>query len=728
MGITVDRTVIVQDTDNYLTFPVAGRLADGTLVAVWSDRGDHYDGKSSSTRAALSTDGGLTWQPPFTISPQPASPVSMASHPGGRLALLEMDEQPYRGWVRISSDGTTWTAPRAVTWDAPAGAWTYPCGLLWLDDGSADGLMLATSYGTGGILISASNDAGLTWQAWSALTANPYDGGFGESETVIAETAGGDLLMLTRVYNRSDSSRVVVSRRSSDRGRSWTAPTTAYAGSGMPAMTVMPSGVIVATVRDTRGVTAQPSSWTLAMSTDDGRTWTLHPVSDGWMMYGQVVPTAGTAAVLVSAHQVRGSQTDNNILALHLTITDAPASPRVDTVSLRREQRWVWGSFITGQIQGELRPLPGSSWSQSVDETSITLKLSTNSEDWVPGMLSAIFPWRSFLAVIVGDEILAAGPYTHDTWDADSREITLHARGGEAYLDRREFMQLTAESQDWELYDRAKKEPKSWTQTTFNDRWPSIVSKVLTQMLSWKGQGIYAQEMPNIIAPPAGIYGNATTYRTLAMEHPGVGEILRDMEGHTEGVEWEVRPTWQSSPDEGIIQWQVLLGDPLIVTHGMASWSHDRVSNLRTSRDGRKLTTLYHASGGRAVDEPLHVTLRAGGSQLMLETHDSSFGNVRTRTDLAREAVQRFRVLSRPILDYAFSVPLSTVSAWRPGDFALLTGDPTADMEYDAVLPHLPRETRLRILARSGSADSELVSVKTQRLAPEDDDAWLQTY
>lgn len=725
MAITIDRITAVRDDDVYSAFPVAALHPSGLMVAVWTRKADHYSWDENSTWTATSSDLGVSWSQPQMVSDRIASTVALTQL-GDRMALLEMT-YPYAGWIRVSGDGVAWSEKRHVRWTVPSGHWTFPCDLAWIDDGTADGLMLATCYSRAGIFISASRDAGLTWQDWSAPRVTTHaTGNLGESESVITQTAAGDLIMLTR-WDKDPARGGEYStyvRRSTDLGRTWSEPEYAYRGSGMPHTTMMPDGTLIANVRDQIS-DSTPNSWSLAVSRNHGRTWSVDELSDGWMMYGQLVVTGDTTAVHVGGHQVRGSSTDCDILALHLTITDAVQVVPV-TVTKDGEERWVWGDFITGQIQGELHPLDGSTWEDSIDESQITVKLATNATSWAPGILSAIYPWTTFFGVLRGDEILAAGPVTHDTWDADSQTITMHARGGEAYLSRREFMPLYAQTAGWDFYDRAKKEPKSWAKTTYADlTWPQVASKVVSQMRAWRGAGDFAQEIPNLTISTGAGSGRTITKEMLALDHPRVDEILDEMEGHSDGIEWQVRPVWASTPAAGIIQWRVILGNPLIVTNGLASWSHDSVHRLRTSRDGRELTTVYHATGGRAADEPLSVTRTAAGSRLMLETHDSSYGWATNRTDLARATVAPFRILSRPILDYEFAVSAATVTAWRPGDFALLTGDSTASLEHDAVLPHLPRETRLRIIGRSGRAGDDLIDVRTQRLAPEDDDAWL---
>lgn len=286
-------------TGRYEGFPGAVRVpSSGRIVVAWASQTDHYT--QDVVRSVWSADDGVTWSAPVTLpipAGQSAAGMAAMAARGSRVVLLMLSRPDLRAWVSWSDDGgVSWSAPVRIVTGAPD-TWDFPSGLAWVEDGSTDGLLLATSYNNSGIRVTASKDRGATWEPWSQPSTAPWDSG--PSETSIVQTAAGDLLMSLRWDE-------IHTRRSTDFGKTWTSMRVAVrAASGMPTMTTMPNGSIVMAIRRTgAGVTYE--SWGVAVSEDDGWSWRTIPVSDEWMMYGQAVPTSDPErALLVGSSQVR---------------------------------------------------------------------------------------------------------------------------------------------------------------------------------------------------------------------------------------------------------------------------------------------------------------------------------------------------------------------------------------------------------------------------------------
>lgn len=723
MAITIGAKRIIADTNRYLAFPTAAFL-DGLLIASWADKSGHFT-TDAETWIAKSRDGGRTWGPARLLTEREAAPAGMATHPTAphKWAVLEWAQKPYRGWVRTSPDGEYWSEKRPVSW--AGSSWKFPCGLTWLHDGTQWGRMLATCYGGSGIGVSESRDGGATWTHLPSPTdVTVFGDGSGESETTITLTAAGRWLMLTR--QDRVGGRLVWARFSDDEGQTWTPKKRAFASGGLPSCTLLPDGTLVATVRDDTP-DGTPESWALATSTDDGQTWSVQQISDGWMMYGQVAATYPGSAVLVGASQVRSGKTDSDVWARPLSVPDRTRQ-RVIGEEPPPLERWLIGSFATGEVRAILPVEEGSSWSADVCGSQMTAQITVTKT--AETMLQHVIPWRDYLAVVIGDQIMAAGPIVSDVWDADRNSLTLRARGAEEWTQRRMILPARARQDGvwFNMHDKAKKEPAAWAKMKWeNKTWPEISADILKRALTWKGIDPWAIDAPNILVPTQKPFGDKTTYEIDGMDFVSVSSMLDEMEKSDGGAEWQLKPGWvNNDPATDRIVWTFNTGRPLISSGRLATWAHDRVAGLRTSRDASKLTTLLHATGGRQNDTPVSVTTGGAGSTLLLETLDSSHSNISDAKRLRQIAQESLHYLGRPTLEFEFQVPMKQTRLWAPGDFALLIGDPGAALPWQARVPLLAAETRLRITGRSAKAGDQLVTVNTQHLAPEDDNAWLQ--
>lgn len=314
----------------YHAFPVAMRLPDGRVLAAWVDYENHYGGSSPAARYAISTNAtGTTWGAPQHLHSEAGhlwAPSGIARL-GNRLAIMLNRNSPRRGYVIITTNPASWPAPnlaREIDW----GQERYPAALTWIDDGTTDGLMLATGYGlTLGIRVAASRDAGITWTPHAQL-----DHLTGFTECHITQTARGDLLMLARV-DSGPLKDTIQALRSTDEGATWTDPVTVIMGaSGHPMTTLLSDGRLVVTLRDklrqqTGGVVVS-GGWSLGWSDDHGATWQVTPVLDERMMYGQVTenPTNGSL-LLVGSTETASDRAHVWARPIHELLPTVPGMP-----------------------------------------------------------------------------------------------------------------------------------------------------------------------------------------------------------------------------------------------------------------------------------------------------------------------------------------------------------------------------------------------------------------
>ena len=356
------RTTLV-DTSRYEAFPVACQMTDGRIVLAWQSLENHYGGPSSVGKVRISSNDGTSWSTAYTIK-EPATspaqtwvPVGVATHGGTVAMLLYTNSASGRqGWITTSTNPTAagnWTPLVRVAW--PSNDWNFACSLAWVDNGTPNGLLIAAAYGSLGIALSVSADKGATW-----TPRGPQISGYTESAVT---QVGTQLVMLAR----DDNTHAIVSMISDDWGVTWSTPRLAAANAeGLPHVTQMPDGTLLATIRDLNGLGYQ--SWSLIHSRDNGTSWSKVQVDDSWMMYGQVVPLKSGVVLLFGASMVRGSSTNCDVWQRKLTLTpsrvvDAASLDQLrDALTARATYTptWYTGTAITlgnGSTTGAYRVL-----------------------------------------------------------------------------------------------------------------------------------------------------------------------------------------------------------------------------------------------------------------------------------------------------------------------------------------------------------------------------------
>lgn len=289
----------------YDAFSSAAISDDGTIVVAYGSQNTHTQ-PGPGTTVRTSTDGGLTWSTPIVVAAGLGS-CGIAAFKNKFAVLVRVNSPTSKGRVFVTSTPTnaaSWLP--AVDIDTYLPDWMYPNDIAWLDDGTANGLMLVTMYGANGVAVAASTDAGATWSHRSWLSTVAWNAGPNESS--IAANARGELVALMRDDSQGGNASTAASmwkvRRSSDWGMTWGASSTVLtATSGQPRVKLMPNGQLISPIRDTSD-TSTPQSWAYAYSDDHGTTWTKHAMNGELMLYGGIVPISMTKALMVGSSEI----------------------------------------------------------------------------------------------------------------------------------------------------------------------------------------------------------------------------------------------------------------------------------------------------------------------------------------------------------------------------------------------------------------------------------------
>lgn len=370
----------------YEAFPRAITLNNGKILAVWGSLTDHYTNNGPSKGLMSTSTNGSTWTTPIPYSDGEHLPVGI-SKMGSRVAMLTMTRGPYTGWISVTSTPeTSWPQPTMIPHEAWGGdSWKYPADLIWLDTGTTDGLLIASSYGGNGLLLTASEDAGKTWKPYSVVTKQAFGNSSGPAEPTLTLLPDGRILCMIRNDEYAADTFAFTASWSSDRGKTWTEPVVVLSGhTGQPKVTVMPDGALMVTLRK------RPKSleWRLGESRDGGKTWTVSDPKLGDMMYGEIVNITGSSWLIGSS---QNSTSDSDIFSIKLTQTvtsrTLESTPKERTSNVR---------FVEGLNLTE------GTYSESVTDL-VTYLLVVGSEDplsdaeekakviqWVPAPQSAI--------------------------------------------------------------------------------------------------------------------------------------------------------------------------------------------------------------------------------------------------------------------------------------------------------------------------------------------------
>lgn len=288
-------SIIYRREGVYACFPTLARGADGRLHIRFATRvvASHIDPRGGHV-SLVSDDDGDTWQP-GEGEPSDATwsdgegTITIPAANGWRYAPApERDHLEARGLeVRNVPDGSVAYAEGCVVRRSTDGGRTYqeasletpPQALVmnFHDVASVvrydEHTLMRAVYGRPvpnvrfyEVWLLRSENDGRTW-AWSTLASDP-ERKVGLGETSLLRTGSGDLLAMMRAEPVREHPHLRLSR-SSDGGRTWSAPINTQIAGHPPHLLRLPGGEIVCSY----GYRQDPMGIRTVMSRDDGHTW-----------------------------------------------------------------------------------------------------------------------------------------------------------------------------------------------------------------------------------------------------------------------------------------------------------------------------------------------------------------------------------------------------------------------------------------------------------------------
>ncbi len=286
------------------------------------DNDNHYGGQGARPKVMIGNTTATSWSAPLNLVSRPGEVWGSVTvvHRKGRTIVLHTRSNPRRGFIQRSDNLTSWSNPlnTQVNW----GREIYPSHLAWVEDGTVNGLLLATGYSpASGVWTSESRDRGVTWRPGSRI-APP---GASWTETTITQV-GNRLMALCR-KDAGANANTIHQSWSDDWGKTWTPPAhlpILPGMSGMPSTTVTSTGAIITCLRH-MGTAVSTSivsgQWTLAWSTDGGASWDVQHLTHEWMLYGQVIQLRNRKLMLIAGTQEPGSPSTSEAWVQARTLT-----------------------------------------------------------------------------------------------------------------------------------------------------------------------------------------------------------------------------------------------------------------------------------------------------------------------------------------------------------------------------------------------------------------------
>jgi len=268
----------------------------GSLIAVYDNRHQGWRDLPGDIDVGMSrsTDGGRSWEPMRTILDFGADPKFAYDGVGDPAILVDRNT------------GTIWVA---ATWHHGDLGW----------NGSGPGF---DPEQTGQLILIRSDDDGLTWSApinitrqvkqeeWAFLLQGPGRGITMEDGTLVFPAQ----YQLSPEQGREPRATVLLSR---DHGITWELGAEARSNTTEAAVVELKTGELMLNMRDNRGRQA-PGARAVAVSSDFGATWSLHPTS------GKALPEPVCMASLIHiGHELNG-KADGRLLFSNPAVGAAP--------------------------------------------------------------------------------------------------------------------------------------------------------------------------------------------------------------------------------------------------------------------------------------------------------------------------------------------------------------------------------------------------------------------
>lgn len=402
--------------------------------------------------------------------------------------------------------------------------------------------------------------------------------------------------------------------------------------------------------------------------------------------------------------------------------------------------RYLIGDLRTGRRILNLPVMTGS-WDDRLDTAeTITVKADLQDPDVRNlGLRNAATPAKSFLAVVEGDVIVAAGPIWTVNYDRDAATLELGASGLASYYDHRLILPLLAATigvDQWTIpdpSDSTKTIPNPALSTTYTGIWLGTIAKRLVQQAhTWTGGSL------PVIFQDDETDGDADHDRTyLGADFKPVGEAIADLSNVEGGPETNFQGRFTA--DKLGVEWVMQVGtvaQPLLFSPQHVQWNltvpDSPVSGLTISGDASKMGSWSWLTGGRQSDDVL--VARAYDSTLVdagfpvMDVLDTSHTSVSVQSTLDGYAAAGALLGKKVTETWEFTVEAyptdeegnpagPQLTGWNVGDFCDLTVAAYVPPTDDAPAigdPFLIEGGKfpLRIVGRSGDEQGRTVKVQ----------------
>lgn len=286
---------------------------------------------------------------------------------------------------------------------------------------------------------------------------------------------------------------------------------------------------------------------------------------------------------------------------------------------------------------------------------------------------------KSFLAVVVDDKILEAGPVWSRKYSRASGTLSLEAAGLWSYFDMRTLLPYIG---DLPVIDPATGESAAYANSTWSGMHLGTIGKrIVQQSMTWQGGNlpiVFEADKPG------------TAERTYkGAELPKIGQMLQNLTEVEDGPDIAFRPEW--TPDRLGVQWRYVSGDPRLTSQRAhiinASVPGSPLADLDVTETGGQMGSLGWCSAGRSADVSIierawNHDMVAAGFPLM-ERIDSSRSTVSEVQTAKQYAAELARTGARPRASWPVTIHTGgdgepTYTEYTEGDFIdfKMLGDP----------------------------------------------------
>lgn len=333
-------------------------------------------------------------------------------------------------------------------------------------------------------------------------------------------------------------------------------------------------------------------------------------------------------------------------------------------------ERWICGDLLSGEYWLDL-PVSKGVWSAALGEAErIDATIGVPQLDLGATTIDAILqPWRTYLAVVVDDVVVAAGPITQRRYSSAEQAVTFTARGLKTWADRRLVLPVAGRTQP--LYDVANKASNPVTNTALAGAWSDVVRRLGQQAVAWGASPPILFENP---------VGGDRHYAVEGIDLHRLSEAFDTIAGRADGVEYRFRPSWQTDARTHVV-WVLeaapdatqLLADGLVELDLLADCG---ISDVRIDEDAAHVCTRAYVPGGKGTDEVLtgvHEDTPAG--MPLLEHVDGSWTSESTQGVL--EARAAALVAEHPQVSITLGVRIDLIPSHHMavGNWCLLHAD-----------------------------------------------------